>query len=91
MKKYDTKVEALMLCHYKSLGERGRRHYAAVEAVKLGFGGRKYICELFGIDKNTVRKGILELHAGTHTDAVLGTRQRVSGGGRKPFFLPNQQ
>ncbi|MCU0447871.1 MAG: hypothetical protein MUE85_23475 [Microscillaceae bacterium] len=88
MQKYDTDLENIMISHYNSLGERTKRHYAGLEALKLGFGGKKYICDLFQMSKNTLRKGILELKSGKNPSEELGNRQRKVGGGRKNFFCP---
>lgn len=58
MTEYSEEVEVHMLNFYKSLTEKDRRRYAAVEAEKLGYGGVGYIAELFGCDPKTIRKGI---------------------------------
>lgn len=87
MEKYDIALEDMMRSHYNSLGERHKRCYAGLEALKLGFGGKKYICNLFGMDKNTLRKGILELKLEKDINQSLGSRQRKVGGGRKPLFF----
>jgi hypothetical protein len=36
---YPAPIEAQMQRYYQSLSEKDRRRYAAVEAVKLGYGG----------------------------------------------------
>lgn len=87
MKKYDIELENMMRSHYNSLGERHKRYYAGLEALKLGFGGKKYICNLFSMDKNTLRKGILELKSEKDINQELGSRQRKIGGGRKSIFF----
>ena len=46
---------------FGSLNEKDRRHYAAVEAMRLGHGGIKYISDLLGIDSKTISQGIEEL------------------------------
>ncbi len=46
---------------FNNLSEKDRRHYASVEAAKLGHGGIQYLSELFGIDRKTIRAGIEEL------------------------------
>ena len=61
MKEYDEKLENLMYSHYLSLSEKDKRHYAAVEAAKLGHGGISYIAELFGCDRQTISTGLEEL------------------------------
>ena len=40
---------------------KDRRHYAAIEAEKLGHGGITYISDLFGCSRQTVHDGIEEL------------------------------
>ncbi len=52
---YHADVERRMVNFYGSLSEKDRRRYAAVEAEKLGRGGKTYIAELFGCDRGTVR------------------------------------
>ena len=46
---------------YKSLNERDRRRYAAIEADKLGYGGQSYISQLLGCDHKTLQRGLDEL------------------------------
>jgi hypothetical protein len=46
---------------YKSLTEKDKRHYSAIEASKLGHGGISYIAELFGCTRQTVSAGLEEL------------------------------
>jgi hypothetical protein len=50
MNTYPVKVEQQMQQFYHSLSEKERRRYAAIEAVKLGWGGITYISQLFGCD-----------------------------------------
>lgn len=66
---------------YRGLNERQRRHFAALEAKILGFGGIKVVCEAFEIDPVTVRTGIEELTTG-QTELPSG-RIRRAGAGRK--------
>jgi hypothetical protein len=65
---------------YKSLNERQRRHFAAIEAKILGHGGIKIVCEAFSIDPVTVRTGIREL---TEGDDLAPGWIRRKGAGRK--------
>ena len=37
MTKYSPEIEERMRLHFAELGEKDRRHYAAIEAHKLGF------------------------------------------------------
>lgn len=78
MEAYTQVVERHMVEFYKSLSEKDRRRYAAVEAEKLGFGGILYVARLFGCDEDTIRRGVgdvVELPA----DAAVG-RVRKKGG-----------
>lgn len=54
---YSSEVEQSMQNFYRSLSEKDRRRYAAVEATKLGHGGKAYIAQLFGCDPDTVTAG----------------------------------
>lgn len=57
MQTYPKKVERHMLNFYHSLSEKDRRRYAAVEAEKLGHGGKTYIANLFECDPDTISAG----------------------------------
>lgn len=57
MQTYSEKVERHMLNFYQSLSEKDRRRYAAVEAEKLGHGGKTYIAGLFECDLETISVG----------------------------------
>jgi hypothetical protein len=57
MNAYGREVEQHMVDLYKSLSEKDRRRYAAVEAEKLGHGGVQYVSDLFGCDPDTVHQG----------------------------------
>jgi hypothetical protein len=65
---------------HASLSEKEKRRYAAVEAVKLGHGGKGYLCGLLGCDYKTLVRGIAELQ-----DESLMSQGRIRqpGGGRK--------
>jgi len=54
---YSTRVCEHMVAFYRSLSEKDRRRYAAVEAEKLGHGGGEYIGALLGCDEKTIRQG----------------------------------
>ena len=85
---YPEKIKMLMQLHYSRLGERDRRHYAALESLKLGRGGITYICKVLGVDRGTVIQGRKEL---TDPDSypVPPGRQRKAGGGRKKNDQPS--
>jgi hypothetical protein len=81
---YSDDIKLLMQTYYSSLPEKDRRQYAAVEAMKLGYGGVSYISRLLGVDRNTIMKGKKQLQALADGAAPLPPRrQRRIGGGRK--------
>src|SRR5437588_12870927 len=84
MMPYPPTIEALMKKLYESLSEKDRRHYAAIEAVKLGHGGQSYIAGVVGCSRNTVAEGLREL-AGQVGGSGDEQRVRQKGGGRKPY------
>jgi hypothetical protein len=74
----ETKFNALV----GDLDERGRRRWAASEALALGYGGITAVAQATGLSDRTIRNGIKELEG----EAPLPSgRQRRSGGGRKPL------
>lgn len=77
MGRYSDQTERHMQRLFRSLSEKDRRRYAAVEAEKLGHGGVGYIAELFGIDPKTIRQGRADLEL--DTDPAAG-RIRKKGG-----------
>lgn len=46
MEKYSLLIGHQMKDFYESLSEKGKRHYAAIEASELGHGGIIYISDL---------------------------------------------
>jgi DNA invertase Pin-like site-specific DNA recombinase len=58
---YDEPIERAMKDYFATLSEKDRRRYAGVEALKLGHGGIKYVADLFGIRRQTVRRGMKEV------------------------------
>lgn len=83
MQPYTPEIEAAMKEFYDSLDEKGRRRYAGIEALKLGFGGRNYIARILNCSRGTVLKGVKEVSglSGKETEG----RIRGVGGGRKPY------
>ena len=77
---YSADIERQMKRFYRSLNERDRRRYAAVEATKLGHGGIEYVARVLGCDAKTVAKGIGELKADEELDTA---GQREKGGPQK--------
>ncbi len=64
------------------LDERGRRRWAATEAMALGYGGITAVSLATGLSDRTIRNGIEELQS---DNPLPSGRQRRNGGGRKPL------
>jgi hypothetical protein len=62
---YSLQIEEDMRYMFESLNEKDRRHYAAIEAKKLGHGGIIYIARLFGISEKTIQTGMDEFEKKT--------------------------
>ena len=62
------------------LDERGRRRWAATEALSLGRGGIAAVAEATGLSDRTIRNGLHEL---TGDEELDPGRQRKPGAGRK--------
>jgi len=83
MTAYNPEVEAQMRLFFSSLNEKEKRHYAAQEAAKLDYGGKRYISQLFNISEARIRRGEAELkHPELYEEIPVG-KQRRKGGGRK--------
>lgn len=59
--RYDIEVEDRMKIFYDSLSEKDKRRYAAVESMKLPYGGQSYISEILECDPKTIQQGLSEL------------------------------
>jgi hypothetical protein len=59
------------------LDERGRRWFAANEALEQGYGAISAVAVATGVARSTINRGIKEPHN------PIGSRVRRSGGGRK--------
>jgi transposase len=84
MNPYPPEIESLMKKVYQTLSEKDQRRYAAIEALKLGHGGQRYIADLLGCSRNTVAEGIKELE-GLPEDSGYERRVRRVGGGRNRY------
>ena len=74
--KYD-KLSAMM-------DERLKRHWAACEALVLGYGGVSAVSRATGLSRTTIRQGIAEVHGEMPQLAQeIGNRVRRPGGGRR--------
>jgi DNA invertase Pin-like site-specific DNA recombinase len=57
---YSPTTERWMKMLYNNLNEKDRRHYAAIEAIKLDYGGITYIAELLNCARSTIYDAIEE-------------------------------
>lgn len=80
MKQYSQDIEKQMKDFYSSLNEKDKRRYAAIESIKIGWGGETYISNLLDCDRKTIDKGKAELQNGLDNN---DDRIRKEGGGRK--------
>lgn len=64
---YEKNIELKMQRLFKTLSEKDKCRYAAIEAEKLPHGGTDYISKLFGIDPKTIRRGMEELESQEET------------------------
>ncbi len=90
MKHYEHSMELKMKLFYGGLKEKERRHYAAVESLKLGHGGKQYIGRLLSISQKTIRKGIRELSDEKLLQEIPDGKQRRAGGGRKKTLISSR-
>lgn len=67
------------------LNERGRRYWAASEALELGHGGIKAVAQATGLGERTIRRGCHELRHPPTPGRLASRRRRRAGGGRKPL------
>ena len=86
---YDPDIEERMRSVFQTLGEKEKRRYAAIEAIKLPHGGIQYIAEVLGCSRRTVERGIEELDE-LPDDPAAGA-QRRPGGGRKKATEENPE
>lgn len=70
------------LLYYRSLPEKARRHFLALEYERLGRGSQRYMTAVFQCSHHTITRGKRELASMTE-DKIDYTRQRKPGGGRK--------
>jgi hypothetical protein len=87
-KRYEPHIEEQMRAFAQSLSEKDLRRYAAVEALRLGFGGSEYVAQVLGCSTRTIVRGADEL-AQLPDDPAAG-RVRRPGGGRKKESMPSR-
>jgi hypothetical protein len=87
-KGYEPRVEEQMRAFERTLSEKDRRRFAALEARRLGHGGIEYVGEVLGCSTRTIERGIAELDQ-LPDDPAAG-RVRRPGGGRKKESSPSR-
>jgi len=75
---YEEAHELAMKVYFRSLPEDHRRRYAAIEALKIGYGGVAYVARVLGISRRTIYTGMRELEQMSNGDPEHP--QRPSGG-----------
>ena len=68
------------------LDERGRRRFAAAEALAAGHGGVSAVSRITGLARSTIDRGLAELR-GDAAPAAAPERVRRNGGGRRPLVV----
>jgi hypothetical protein len=87
-KAYEPRVEEQMRAFERTLSEKDRRRFAALEAARLGRGGIEYVADVLGCSTRTIGRGIDELDQ-LPDDPAAG-RVRRPGGGRKKESSPSR-
>jgi hypothetical protein len=64
------------------LNQRGRRIWAATEAMQIGYGGITIVADAIGMSHTTIRRGIEEIKSDAVKELPPG-KSRMPGGGRK--------
>ena len=77
---FEYDIEKHELFFYSQLSERGKRQYAGLESMKLGYNGVNIVSKRLCIHKHTIRKGKKELIEQTLPPTG---KIRKKGGGRK--------
>lgn len=80
MKRYTKEIEKIIKKFHKTLPEKTKRLYAAIEAEKIGYGGNTYISNLLKCNRKTIERGKKDLN---HIEDMPKDRNREEGGGRK--------
>lgn len=77
---FEYEIEKHEKFFYSQLSERGKRQYAGLEAMKIGYNGVSIISKKLDINKHTVRQGKKEL---LQKLILPSNKIRRKGGGRK--------
>jgi hypothetical protein len=78
---YESDFVEKQLNYYLNLPEKQRRHFLAMEYLRLGVGSQRYLASVFNCSRKTILKGVRELAAANCERDY--SRQREVGGGRK--------
>jgi hypothetical protein len=78
---YESDFVEKQLNYYLNLPEKQRRHFLAMEYLRLGVGSQRYLASVFNCSRKTILKGVRELAAANYERDY--SRQREVGGGRK--------
>lgn len=78
---YESDFVEKQLSFYGNLPEKQRRHFLAMEYLRLGVGSQRYLASVFSCSRKTILKGVRELAEKNYE--VDYSRQREVGGGRK--------
>jgi hypothetical protein len=87
-KRYEPCVEEQMRAFERTLSEKDRRRFAALEAARLGHGGIEYVAAVLACSSRTIERGLDELDQ-LPGDPAEG-RVRRPGGGRKKGSSPSR-
>jgi len=77
----DAATECNMRDFFRTLSEKDKRRFVAIEARQLGRGGIEYIAKVLGCSRRTIERGLQELDDLANDPAEGRTRR--PGGGRK--------
>lgn len=75
--------------YLSQLNEFDARHFVALWAMELGWGGISEVSKLTGKSMDTIRKGILEIKTNSNSNLKNLGRIRKHGGGRKKIVKQN--
>ena len=84
---YDKQVLSSLIKYINNLPEKERRHYIAMEYLRLGRGSQRYLAEIFACARQVIVNGVKELQSDDYEPDY--TRQRRKGGGRKKKKTPS--
>ncbi len=82
----DATMEERMQAFARTLSEKDRRRFAALEATQRGYGGITYIAGVLNCSQKTIERGIAELDQ--LADDPAAGRVRRPGAGRKKKLPP---